>query len=328
MSQTRLPEWLKKRVPSPQTVQMIEGKMRGAKLHTVCESARCPNLGECWSQQTATFMILGDICTRNCGFCAIKVGRPLEVDGDEPRRVAEAARDMGLKHVVVTSVARDELPDEGAGHFAATIVALREVIPGVIVEVLTPDFKGKRWCIRRVVNARPDIYNHNIETVERLSPVVRPQARYERTLDLLRAVKNMDSGIHTKSGIMLGLGETHEEVLTTLRDLRAVGVSAVTIGQYLAPSQSGYLPVVEFVHPDRFAEYERIGDEMGFAFVASGPFVRSSYNAQAFSEKLLADRLATVGISRSSVPLTSSISAVSVPLAATSAGGQESRSRS
>ena len=295
MTQTRLPEWLKKRVSSPQTVALVESKMRGANLHTVCESARCPNIGECWSKQTATFMILGDICTRNCGFCAIKVGRPLAVDADEPRRVALAARDMGLKHVVVTSVARDELADEGAAHFADTIRALRDVIPGVIVEVLTPDFKGKRWCIRKVVQAHPDIYNHNIETVERLSPVVRPQARYERTLDVLRAVKNMDATIHTKSGIMLGLGETHEEIVQTLRHLREAGVSAVTIGQYLAPSQAGYLPVVEFVHPDRFAEYEQLGEQMGFAFVASGPFVRSSYNAQAFSEKLLADRLARVG---------------------------------
>lgn len=293
---SRLPEWLKKRIPSPETVQLVDGMMRGAKLHTVCESARCPNLGECWSKQTATFMILGDICTRNCGFCAIKVGRPLEVDADEPRRLAETARQMGLKHVVVTSVARDELPDEGSGHFAATILALREAIPGVIVEVLTPDFKGKRWCIRRVVEAHPDIYNHNIETVERLSPVVRPQAKYERTLDLLRAVKNMDPTIHTKSGIMLGLGETHEEVVETLCDLRQAGVSAVTIGQYLRPTTTHHLPVVEYVHPDRFREYERLGDEMGFAFVASGPFVRSSYNAQAFSEKLMADRLARVGI--------------------------------
>lgn len=295
MTQSRLPEWLKKRVPSPQTVHLVESKMRNAKLHTVCESAHCPNIGECWSKQTATFMILGDICTRNCGFCAIKVGRPQTVDGDEPRRVAEAAREMGLKHVVVTSVARDELEDEGAGHFAATIIALRNAIPGVIVEVLTPDFKGKHWCIRKVVKAHPDIYNHNIETVERLSPVVRPQARYERTLDLLRTVRNMDAAIYTKSGIMLGLGETHTEVVQTLQDLREAGVSAVTIGQYLAPSQSGYLPVVEFVHPDRFAEYEKIGAEMGFVFVASGPFVRSSYNAQAFSEKLMAKRLASVG---------------------------------
>ncbi len=293
---SRLPEWLKKRVPSPITVQNVELMMRDAKLNTVCESARCPNLGECWSKKTATFMILGDICTRNCGFCAIKVGRPDALDSDEPRRVAETAKAMGLKHIVVTSVARDELEDEGAGQFADTIIALRNAIPGVIVEVLTPDFKGKRWCIRRVVDARPDIYNHNIETVERLSPTVRPQARYSRTLELLQAVKNMDSGIYTKSGMMLGLGETHDEILQTLRDLRSVGVDAVTIGQYLRPTTSGHLPVEEYVHPDRFAEYERIGEELGFIFVASAPFVRSSYNAQAFSEKLMAERLARVGV--------------------------------
>ena len=292
---SRLPVWLTKRVPSPQTVELVNEMMRDSNLHTVCESARCPNLGECWSKKTATFMILGDICTRNCGFCAIKVGKPLDLDGDEPRRVAETAKKMGLKHVVVTSVARDELPDEGSGHFADTIRALRETIPGIIVEVLTPDFKGKRWCIRRVVEAHPDIFNHNIETVERLSPTVRPQAKYHRTLDLLRTVKNMDSTIHTKSGIMLGLGETHEEVMQTLRDLREANVSAVTIGQYLRPTTDQHLPVAEYIHPDQFAEYERIGDDMGFLFVASGPFVRSSYNAQAFSEKLLSSRLAMVG---------------------------------
>lgn len=293
---SRLPEWLKKRVPDPGTVSLVHGLMRERKLHTVCESARCPNLGECWSKRSATFMILGDICTRNCGFCAIQVGRPGAVDEGEPERVADAARQMGLKHVVVTSVARDELADEGAGQFAGTIAALRRAIPGVIVEVLTPDFKGKRWCIRRVVEAGPDIYNHNIETVERLSPGVRPQARYGRSLDVLRGVKEMDARVYTKSGMMLGLGESHEEVVQTLLDLRHVGVDAVTIGQYLRPTTSRHLPVAEYVRPERFAEYERIGEEMGFAFVASGPFVRSSYNAQAFSEKLLADRLARVGL--------------------------------
>ncbi len=293
---SRLPVWLSKRVPDPETVQNVETMMRHSNLHTVCESARCPNIGECWSKRTATFMILGDICTRNCGFCAIKVGKPLELDADEPRRVAIAAKEMGLKHVVVTSVARDELPDEGSGQFADTITALREAVPGIIVEVLTPDFKGKKWCVRRVVEARPDIFNHNIETVERLSPMVRPQARYERTLDVLRSVTHMDSTIYTKSGMMLGLGETHEEVVKTLQDLRQAGVSAVTIGQYLRPTTDRHLPVVDYIHPDRFAEYEKIGQDLGFLFVASGPFVRSSYNAQAFSEKLLSDRLARVGI--------------------------------
>jgi len=239
-------------------------------------------------------MILGNVCTRSCSFCAVATGRPTDYDTDEPRRVAETAKQMRLRHVVVTSVARDDLPDEGSGIFADTIRALHEQIPGIIVEVLTPDFKGKRWCIKRVVDAHPEIYNHNIETVERLSPTVRPQAKYERTLDLLRTVKKMDNTIHTKSGMMLGLGETHEEIVQTLCDLRYAGVEAVTIGQYLRPTTTQHLPVVEYVHPDRFAEYERIGEEMGFLFVASGPFVRSSYNAEKFSEKLMADRLSSV----------------------------------
>src|ERR1051325_9228477 len=237
-----LPEWLTKRVPSPETVREVEGMMRHAGLHTVCESARCPNLGECWSKKTATFMILGDVCTRSCGFCAIKVGRPDHQDPEEPMRVAETARAMGLKHIVVTSVARDELPDEGASQFAATIRALRQEIPNAIVEVLTPDFKGKRWCVKLVVDAKPDIYNHNIETVERLSPEVRPQAKYRRTLELLQAVKQMDPSVYAKSGIMLGVGETRDEVIRTLRDLRQAGVEAVTIGQYLRPTMN-HLPV-------------------------------------------------------------------------------------
>jgi lipoic acid synthetase len=289
-----LPVWLTKRVPSPDTVREVQGMMRDAHLHTVCESARCPNLGECWSKKTATFMILGDVCTRSCGFCAIKVGKPLDVDGKEPDRVAETARAMGLKHIVVTSVARDELPDEGASQFAATIRSLREQIPNAIVEVLTPDFKGKRWCIKIVVDALPDIYNHNIETVERLTPAVRVGARYRRTLELLQVVKQMDSRIYTKSGLMLGLGETKEEVVQTLRDLRQAGVDALTIGQYLRPTMK-HLAVQEYIHPDLFAEYERIGMEMGFLFVASGPFIRSSYNAIEFSKRILSDRLAAVG---------------------------------
>lgn len=289
-----LPNWLTKRVPSPTTVREVEGMMRHARLHTVCESARCPNLGECWSHRTATFMILGDICTRNCGFCNIKVGRPGAPDPDEPRRLAEIAREMGLKHIVVTSVARDDMPDEGAGQFAATIRALRTVIPNAIVEVLTPDFKGKRWCVKTVTNARPDIYNHNIETVERLSPAVRPQAKYSRTLDVLQAVKQLDPAIHTKSGMMLGLGETRDEVLQTLRDLRQAGVEAITIGQYLRPTMH-HLPVQEYIRPEAFAEYQRIGLEMGFLFVAAAPFVRSSYNAIEFSERVMSERLAAVG---------------------------------
>ena len=289
-----LPVWLTKKVPSPTIVREVEGMMREAKLNTVCESARCPNLGECWSKKTATFMILGDICTRSCGFCAIKTGKPETLDAREPQRVAETAKAMGLKHIVVTSVARDELADEGATQFAETIAALRREIPNAIVEVLTPDFKGKRWCIKIVTDAKPDIYNHNIETVERLSPSVRIGAKYHRTLDLLQYVKQADPSIHTKSGIMLGLGETKEEVVQTLRDLRQVGVDAVTIGQYLRPT-TRHLAVQEYIHPDVFAEYERLGMEMGFLFVASGPFIRSSYNAIDFSKRILSDRLAAVG---------------------------------
>jgi lipoyl synthase len=287
----RLPEWLTIRLPRPDTIKEVEGMMRAKSLHTVCESARCPNLPECWSKKTATFMILGNTCTRSCGFCAIKVGRGETLNPEEPKDVARVTADLGLKHVVVTSVSRDDLADEGAKQFADTIAELRNANPLTIVEVLTPDFKGKKWCIKIVTDARPDIYNHNIETIERLHTIVRPQAKYSRTLDLLRTVKELDSSIYTKSGIMLGLGETREEVLTTLRDLRNVGVDAVTIGQYLRPTMK-HLPVAEYIHPDQFKEYEKIGEEMGFAFVASGPFIRSSYNAIEFSKKVMAERLA------------------------------------
>jgi lipoic acid synthetase len=235
-------------------------------------------------------MILGDTCTRSCGFCAIKVGRGLELDPFEPLNVAKTTKDLGLKHVVVTSVARDDLKDEGAEQFAKTIRALHKELPDVIVEVLTPDFKGKEECIRTVCDAQPEIYNHNIETVERLHTIVRPQARYARTMGVLTKVKEIDPAIYTKSGIMLGLGETKDEVLTTLQDLRDIGVDAVTIGQYLRPTMR-HLPVVEYIHPEVFKEYEAIGEEMGFAFVASGPFIRSSYNAIAFSEKVMKERL-------------------------------------
>lgn len=285
----RLPEWLTIRLPRPDTIKEVEGMMRAKNLHTVCESARCPNLAECWSKKTATFMILGDTCTRSCGFCAIKVGKGLEVDPFEPANVAKVTKDLGLQHVVVTSVARDDLKDEGAEQFARTIRALHHQNPHTIVEVLTPDFKAKPDLVKIVCDAHPEIYNHNIETIERLHTVVRPQAKYDRTLRVLEMVKEFDPTIYTKSGIMLGLGETREEVLTTLRDLRAVGVDAVTIGQYLRPTMK-HLPVVSFIHPDEFKEYEQIGEDMGFAFVASGPFIRSSYNAAEFSKKVMAER--------------------------------------
>lgn len=265
--------------------------MRSKSLHTVCESARCPNLPECWSKRTATFMILGNTCTRSCGFCAINVGKGEEVDIFEPANVAKVTEDLGLKHVVVTSVTRDDLPDEGAEQFARTIRALRQRNPLTIIEVLTPDFKGKRELIEVVTNSHPDIFNHNIECVDRLTKIVRPQAKYRRTLGVLKTVKELDSSIYTKSGLMLGFGETRDEVIQTLHDLKEVGVDAVTIGQYLRPTMR-HLPVHTYVHPDQFKEYEDFGMSLGFTFVASAPFVRSSYNAIAFSEKVMASRLA------------------------------------
>lgn len=289
----RLPEWLTIRLPRPDTIKEVEGMMRDKNLHTVCESARCPNLPECWSKKTATFMILGDTCTRSCGFCAIKVGRGEEIDPFEPLNVAMTAKRMGMKHVVVTSVARDDEKDQGATQFAKTIEQLHKHIPEIIVEVLTPDFQGRDDLIKIVVDAHPEIYNHNIETVERLHTIVRPQARYARTMSVLRKVKEMDPTIYTKSGLMLGLGETKDEVVSVLRDLRAIGVDAVTIGQYLRPTMK-HLPVVEYIHPSVFKEYETIGEEIGFAFVASAPFVRSSYNAIEFSKKVMAERLERV----------------------------------
>jgi lipoic acid synthetase len=286
----RLPDWLTIRVPRPDMIQNVEQMMRGKNLHTVCESARCPNLAECFSKKTATFMILGNTCTRSCGFCAIKVGRGETVDVDEPDNVAETTEKLGLKHVVVTSVTRDDLPDEGSGQFFDTITSIHKRLPNVIVEVLTPDFKEKRDCIKTVCDAHPEIYNHNVETVSRLQTIVRPQAKYSRSLRVLEIVKELDPSIYTKSGIMLGLGETQDEVVQTLKDLKASGVDAITIGQYLRPTMK-HLPVVEYINPKVFKEYEQIGDEMGFAFVASGPFVRSSYNAIAFSEKVMKERL-------------------------------------
>lgn len=283
----RIPEWLTIKLPKRQGIEEVEGLMRQAKLVTVCEEARCPNLGECWSKKTATFMILGDTCTRSCRFCAVKTGKGGALDPDEPRRIAESARTLGLKHTVVTSVNRDELPDGGSHHFAETIRWLRDLLPETIIEVLTPDFLGNKANIQTVVDAKPHVYNHNIETVPRLYRQVRPQARYARSLQLLQFVKAADPEIYTKSGLMVGLGETKDEVVALMRDLKAYDVDCVTIGQYLKPGKN-YLDVVEYVHPDVFAEYKAIGEEIGFLFVASGPFVRSSYNAKEFSDRFLA----------------------------------------
>lgn len=257
----------------------MAGFLKSMGLNTVCQSASCPNIGECFSRGTATFMILGDVCTRNCGFCGVKHGLPTVVDPDEPARVAEAVSAMDLTYVVVTSVTRDDLPDGGADHFAQTIRAINHTVPSAKVEVLIPDFLGDRAALKTVLDARPYVLNHNVETISRLYSEVRPDANYSRSLELLETAKEIEPSIYTKSGFMVGLGETAEEVSALLADLHAVGCGFVTIGQYLRPSKSN-LPVVEYIPPPVFDEYRGIGEEMGFLHVASGPFVRSSYHAE------------------------------------------------
>lgn len=277
----RLPSWAKRKLGPASRLHEMKSVLRSRGLHTVCESARCPNIGECFSKPTATFMILGDVCTRACSFCSIDSGRsPLGVDAAEPGNIALTVKELGLEHVVITSVTRDDLADGGAAQFALTIKAIKDNIPGISVEVLTPDFNGDEGALRLVFDAGPDIFNHNLETVERLYPVVRPQAIYGRSLDVLSLASK--SGIFTKSGIMVGLGETDEEVRTALSDLKAAGCDAVTIGQYLRPTREN-LEVVEYVEPEQFALYERYGLEAGLKYVYSGPFVRSSYNAEMFA---------------------------------------------
>lgn len=275
----RRPEWLRARIPSGRGYLETKSILRTLDLHTVCESANCPNIGDCFSRHTATFLILGNVCTRSCPFCDIRSGRPLPVDPEEPTRVADAARRLGLRYVVVTSVNRDELPDGGAAHFAATIEALRAASPGSRVEVLIPDFMGDSEALRTVLRARPDVLNHNMETVRRLYPRARPGGRYERSLELLARVANETPGIPAKSGIMLGLGETMQEVEELLRDLRAHGCSMVTLGQYLPPS-GAHLPLERYVPPAEFAHYREYGLGLGIRQVASGPLVRSSYQAE------------------------------------------------
>ena len=274
----RRPDWLRVRLPVGDNYNDLKQLMRSKSLHTVCEEARCPNMGECWANRTATFMILGSVCTRSCGFCAVATGRPMPLDWEEPRRVAEAVTQMGLNHVVVTSVDRDELHDGGATLFAATIRWIRRLNPSCAVEVLTPDFKGSRDALKVVMDARPDVFNHNVETVPRLYRRVRPQAVYERSLDVLAWAKEMRPEKPTKTGFMLGLGETHNEIVETMRDIKARDVDILTIGQYLRPSPQ-HLPIERYVPPDEFREYARIGREMGFRNVYSGPLVRSSYHA-------------------------------------------------
>jgi len=278
----RLPEWLRITLPTSDSFARTRGLLDELKLHTVCESAKCPNHWECWSKGTATFMIAGDRCTRACGFCAVSTARPLALEADEPARVAEATRRMKLKHVVITAVARDDLKDGGAEHFAQTINKVRELNPGIVIEVLVPDFLDQDAPIETVLAADPHIYNHNLETVRRLTPEVRHRATYDRSLSVLRKVKEKRGDtIHTKSGIMLGLGETPEELFEAMRDLRAARCDILTLGQYLQPTLR-HLPVKEFVPPQKFAEYKTIAEEMGFVHVASGPMVRSSYHADEF----------------------------------------------
>ncbi len=273
------PPWLKVRFPAGDNFERLRTLMRGEQLHTVCEEARCPNIGECWSRGTATFMILGDTCTRSCGFCAIKTGRPGTVDAGEPMRVAAAAARMGLQHVVITSVNRDELPDGGAGIFAETIRRVRQLSPVATIEVLIPDFKGDDAALATVLAAQPEILNHNTETVPRLYSQVRPQAVYERSLAVLRRARELDPGTVTKSGLMVGLGETRGELLEVFEDLAANGVDVLTVGQYLRPTPA-HLPVARYWHPDEFAALEAAALAMGFRHVEAGPLVRSSYHAE------------------------------------------------
>jgi len=272
------PSWLKARAPVGENFHNLKKLARGLGLHTVCESAQCPNIGECWDHHTATFMLLGDICTRRCGFCAVPKGRPEAIDWDEPRRVAEAVATLGLRHAVVTSVNRDDDNVGGAKIFAETIRQIREVVPECRVEVLIPDFQGLEESLRIVLEAKPNVLNHNTETVPRLYREVRKGAIYERSLELLRRAKSLSPEMPTKTGLMLGLGEAREEVLAAMQDLAAQGTNILTLGQYLQPTRE-HLPVVRFVHPDEFAEYKKLGEQMGFAHVESGPLVRSSYHA-------------------------------------------------
>jgi lipoic acid synthetase len=273
------PPWLKVRFPASPNFARLQGLMRESGLHTVCEEARCPNIGECWGRGTATFMILGDTCTRSCGFCAVKTGRPLSLDTDEPRRVALAIQRMGLRHAVITSVNRDELADGGAGIFAETIRWTRRLSPGTTIEVLIPDFKGDFDALATVMAATPEILNHNVETVPRLYLRVRPQAVYERSLDVLEEAKRISPDALTKSGVMVGLGETVPELHRVFEDMREHGVQILTVGQYLRPTP-GHLSIERYYHPDEFAVLKEYALSLGFRHVESGPLVRSSYHAE------------------------------------------------
>jgi lipoic acid synthetase len=279
----RKPDWLKIRPPSGTTYKRVKQTLHAQGLHTVCEEARCPNLHECWGGGTATIMLMGDLCTRGCRFCSVPSGHPRgRLDPLEPWKVSKVLGEWGLDYVVLTSVARDDLPDGGAAHFARTVRVLKERVPQMLVEVLIPDFQGDETSLRMVVEARPDVIGHNIETVERLTPQVRDRrARYDQSLRVLETLKALDPTRYTKSAIMVGLGETEAEVIRAMKDLRSVGVDILTIGQYLQPTKK-HLRVREYVHPDQFQHYQRIGEEMGYLYVAAGPLVRSSYRAGEF----------------------------------------------
>lgn len=279
MMQTKKPDWLKVRIKAEQNVEEVIKLLENLSLHTVCQEAQCPNIFECFSKKTATFLILGDICTRNCTFCDVKKGKPQEIDENEPQKVAEAVKELNLNYVVVTSVTRDDLEDGGAKHFADVIKKIRELNPKTKIEVLVPDFNGDEKAIYKVVSARPDVLSHNVETVPRLYSAVRPKADYERSLSVLKVVKKIDDRIYTKSGLMVGLGETKEEVKEVLRDLINVGCDFVTIGQYLSPSKYHH-PVIEYIHPEVFEEYKKYAISIGFKHVMSAPLVRSSYLAE------------------------------------------------
>lgn len=273
----RLPRWMKMKMPKGESYSKVKNLVEKHGLHTICTSGNCPNIGECWNRGTATFMILGDICTRRCKFCAVKSGRPLAPDLKEPEKLAESVRIMNVKHCVITSVDRDDLDDQGAGIWAQTITEVKRVNPDTKIEVLIPDFRGNKELIQQVIDANPDVISHNLETVERLTPFVRFASKYRRSLDVVKYIA--DNCKIAKSGIMLGLGETHEEVLQTMDDLLEAGCKVMTIGQYLAPTKI-HMPVEEYIKPEQFDEYRRIGLEKGFKFVESSPLVRSSYRAE------------------------------------------------
>lgn len=281
----RLPEWLRRNILVNDDSRQVRSILKEQNLNTICESGRCPNKGECWAAGTATFMLMGSVCTRTCRFCAVNKGRPEPLDATEPGRVVAAARQMKLKHVVLTSVNRDELPDQGASHFATTVTMLKQELPGIEVEILTPDFQGRRDCIAIVLAAEPAVYNHNVETVPRLYKRVRPGSKYKRSLDVLQAAKEIAPAIPTKSGLMLGLGESKDEVIAVMQDLHEHGCDILTLGQYMQPTRDN-LPVQRYVSPGEFEEFAVIANELGFRKVHSGPLVRSSYHASEVAASL------------------------------------------